>query len=71
MGLVGISALKLLEHLKLLFEAVPVLFVEHVALNVLFLDPLAAVMDATFGVGRFGGNRLLLPLLLWPFQRWN
>ena len=65
------SLFELFEHLKLLFEAVPVLFVKHIAALVLLLHPLAAVMDATLGVGRFGGNGLVLPLLLWPFQRWN
>ena len=50
MGHIGISALKLFEQLKFVFEAA---HVEHIALVVLFLHPLAAVMDATVDVGRF------------------
>ena len=65
------SLFKLLEKFELLFEAVPALFVKHVAAFVLLLDSLVAVMDATLGVGLFRGNGLLFPLLLWYFQRWN
>ena len=59
-----ISALKLFEELKLLFEAVPALFVKHITLIILFLDPLAAVMDTTVDISHFRANRVLVPALL-------
>ena len=53
------SILRVLDE----FEAVPVLSIKHVAALVFFLDPPAAVIEATLRVGVLRAERLLFPVL--------